>query len=61
MPEISLSDVETIARAAGLTIAVEDLLDVMYRLNILISGIEQLDFPDLDLDNIDPLPFKFPD
>lgn len=58
---MSLSDVAIIARLAGLSIAAEDLLDVRYRLNILILGIEQLDFLDQNLDKVDPLPFKFPD
>ncbi len=56
MPEVTVDEVKAMACAIGLPIKEEDLVEVMHRLNVIISGVERFSHPDLD--KVDPLPFR---
>jgi hypothetical protein len=55
MTDLSFEDVATLARAAGLRLAADDLTDITHRLNMLRSRLEQFDYPGLEA--FDPVPF----
>jgi len=56
MGDFSFEEVAGMARANGLVLTNEDLIEVTHRLNASIAGIEQFSHPELD--SIDPLPFR---
>jgi Asp-tRNA(Asn)/Glu-tRNA(Gln) amidotransferase C subunit len=56
MKELSSADVAVLARIHGLTIEGPDLIEVTNRLNNFISGVEHLDY--FDLEGIDPVIFR---
>ena len=55
MADLTPQEVQTLAKAAGVNVLEEDLVEITHRLNVLISGIEGFSHPDLD--KVDPLPF----
>ena len=55
MPNLTPDELLVLAKAAGVNIPEDDVLEVTHRLNVLISGIETFSHPDLD--KVDPLPF----
>ena len=56
MMELSSADVSVLANITGLTIEVAELEEVTNRLNSFISGVEHLDY--LDIEGIDPVIFR---
>ena len=56
MSNLTLEEVAALAKAAGLVVSDDDLLEVTHRLNVTISGIEKFTHPALD--TITPLPFR---
>ena len=56
MSDLTSEEVAALARAAGLVVSDDDLLEVTHRLNVTISGIEKFTHPDLG--TITPLPFR---
>ena len=56
MPDLSFDEVRVLAKASSLEVSEEDLVEVTHRLNVIISGIENLSHPDLD--KVDPVPFR---
>ena len=56
MPDMTPDDVKAAARAIGLTIGEEDIVEVTHRLNVIVAGVERFSHPDLD--KVDPLPFR---
>ena len=55
MADLTPQEVQTLAKAAGVNLLEEDLVEITHRLNVLISGIQDFSHPDLD--KVDPLPF----
>lgn len=55
MPDFSFEEVETVARVMGLTLSDDDLVDVTHRLNVIVSELERISHPNLDV--VDPAPF----
>ena len=55
MKELSSADVSVLANITGLTIEGAELEEVTNRLNSFISGVEHLDY--LDIEGIDPVIF----
>ena len=55
MADLTPEEVKTLAKAAGVKVLEDDLVEITHRLNVLISGIEGFSHPDLD--KVDPLPF----
>ena len=55
MADLTPQEVQTLAKAAGVNVLEEDLVEITHRLNVLITGIESFSHPDLD--KVDPLPF----
>ena len=56
MPDMTFEEVAGLARAAGLVLSQEDLVEVTHRLNTVIADVEGFSHPDLD--NIAPVPFR---
>jgi len=56
MKELSSADVSVLANITGLTIEGAELEEVTNRLNSFISGVEHLDY--LDIEGIDPVIFR---
>ena len=56
MPDVTSEEARTLARAIGLDISDEDLVEVTHRLNVIISGVEGFSHPDLH--TVDPVPFR---
>ena len=56
MPDLAFDEVKVLARAAGVVLSDDDLVEVTHRLNVIVSGIERFSHPDLDASN--PLPFR---
>ena len=58
MPDLNPDEVKTLAKALGLDVTDDDLVEVTHRLNVLTSSVERFSHPDLDaLDALDPVPF----
>ena len=55
MADLTFEEVQALARAAGVVLNADDLVEVTHRLNVLISRIES--FSHSDLDTVDPTPF----
>lgn len=56
MKKLSSADVSVLARIHGLTIEGAELVEVTNRLNNFITGVEHLDY--FDLEGIDPVIFR---
>ena len=56
MKELSSADVSVLANITGLTIEAAELEEVTNRLNSYISGVQHLDY--LDIEGIDPVIFR---
>jgi hypothetical protein len=59
MSDYSCEEVEAAARAMGLTLTDDDLLDVTHRLNVIVAGLKTISHPQLD--EMDPAPFLPPE
>jgi hypothetical protein len=55
MADLTFEEVAVLARAAGVVVSEDDLVEITHRLNVLISSIEAFSHPDLD--TVSPLPF----
>lgn len=53
--ELTIRDVATLARVAGLEMSDEDLREVTYRLDVMLGKMARISHPDLDA--VVPLPF----
>ena len=58
MPDLTDEDIQTLARAAGVTIPQELLAEVGYSLNGVLEALDNIDIPGLD--EIEPLPIIRP-
>ena len=58
MPDLTDEDIQTLARAAGVTIPQELLAEVGYSLNGVLEALDNMDIPGLD--EIEPLPIIRP-
>ena len=58
MPDLTDSDIQTLARAAGVTIPPELVAEVGYSLNGVLEALENMDIPGLE--EIEPLPIILP-
>lgn len=56
MKELTSADVAALATMTGLTIEGSELVEVTNRLNNFITGVEHLDY--FDLEGIDPIIFR---
>ena len=55
MSDLSFDDVASLAKAAGVELSQEDLVEVTHRLNVTIEGVEQFSHPELH--TIEAVPF----
>lgn len=58
MPDLTETEILTLARAAGVTIPPELVADVGYSLNGVLEALDNIDVPDLD--QVEPLPIILP-
>ena len=58
MPDLTDSDIQTLARAAGVAIPPELVAEVGYSLNGVLEALENIDIPGVD--EIEPLPIILP-
>ena len=58
MPDLTETEILTLARAAGVTIPPELVAEVGYSLNGVLEALDNIDVPDLD--QIEPLPIILP-
>ena len=54
MPDLTDEDIQTLARAAGVTIPPELVAEVGYSLNGVLEALDSIEIPGLD--EIEPLP-----
>jgi hypothetical protein len=55
MSDLSFNDVASLAKAAGVKLDQDDLVEVTHRLNVTIEGVEQFSHPELH--TIEAVPF----
>lgn len=55
MSDLTFEEVAALARAVGLVLSDDDLVEVTHRLNVIIPGVERISHPDLD--TVAPIPF----
>ncbi|MDE2940599.1 MAG: hypothetical protein OXR67_17025 [Chloroflexota bacterium] len=58
MPDLTDEDIQTLARAAGVTIPQDLVAEVGYSLNGVLEALDNIDIPGLD--EIEPLPIIRP-
>ena len=58
MPDLTETEILTLARAAGVTIPPELVAEVGYSLNGVLEALDNIDLPNLD--QIEPLPIILP-
>ena len=58
MPDLTETEILTLARAAGVTIPPELVAEVGYSLNGVLEALDNIDVPDLD--QVEPLPIILP-
>ncbi len=58
MPDLTDEDIQTLARAAGVTIPPELAAEVGFSLNGVLEALDNMDIPGLD--EIEPLPIILP-
>jgi hypothetical protein len=56
MSDLTFNEVAALAKAAGVTLSEDDVVEVTHRLNVTISGVENFSHPDLY--TIEPVPFR---
>lgn len=56
MSDLTYEEVAALARAAGVVVNDDDLIEVTHRLNVTVSAIARFSHPDLD--TVNPLPFR---
>ena len=59
MQELTMSDIQAMAAAVGLSLAAEDLVEVTHRVNALLEALAPL--ADLPLDTVEPHPVLLDD